>query len=121
QLDLPADVPVNLWAVSEVDRDGRPTATIPMLIKLAIHGSQDGMLTTKDICEALCSRFEWYNANREDRSWRASCIVRHALSLHRAFKSVERPDGNRGLGGYWMLDFSSGDGYTRSRKRKRSQ
>ncbi|KAJ7934378.1 hypothetical protein B0H13DRAFT_1496176, partial [Mycena leptocephala] len=60
QLSLPPKVSINLWAVPEPADGGRPTTPLPMLIKLAIHGSGKERLTLREICAELAKRFQWY-------------------------------------------------------------
>ncbi|KAJ7821147.1 hypothetical protein B0H13DRAFT_1660555 [Mycena leptocephala] len=111
QTKLPFGAPISLWFLPEEPSNKRPRPTIPTLVKLAIYGSENQMLTYSEICLAISLRFEWYRKRWHTESWRNS--VRHALSLNQAFKRVG------GIkGGYWKVDFADGDGYKRPTVRR---
>ncbi|KAJ6476399.1 fork head domain-containing protein, partial [Mycena sanguinolenta] len=119
QLCLPPAIPVNLWAIADPPEGQKPFASLPTLIKLAIHGSEDRRLTLQGICDALASRFTWYHAHRQDDAWKNS--VRHNLSLNKVFRKIPRDVTHMGKGCYWELDLSRGEGHKRPRKRRRYQ
>ncbi|KAJ7325508.1 hypothetical protein DFH08DRAFT_886770 [Mycena albidolilacea] len=118
QLCLPPAVPVNLWAIADPPDGQKPFASLPTLIKLAIHGSAERRLTLQGICDALVSRFTWFNAHSQDDAWKNS--VRHNLSLNKVFHKIPRDVTQVGKGCFWELDLSRGEGHKRPRKRRRS-
>ncbi|KAJ6553614.1 hypothetical protein DFH09DRAFT_1366218 [Mycena vulgaris] len=105
QLNLPPNAPVNLWSVPEPAGGEKPSIPLPMLIKLAIY----------EIYTELASRFKWFNEHNQDQAWKNS--IRHNLSLHKVFRSIQRPVTEPGKGSYWELDISGGESYKRPRKR----
>jgi hypothetical protein len=74
QLCLPPAVPVNLWAIADPPDGQKPFASLPTLIKLAIHGSTERRLTLQGICDALVSRFTWFNAHSQDDAWKVRLV-----------------------------------------------
>ncbi|KAJ6490248.1 fork head domain-containing protein [Mycena vitilis] len=119
QLCLPPDIPVDLWAIADPPDGQKPFASLPTLIKLAIHGSTRRKLTLKGICDALITRFSWFRTNSTDNAWKNS--VRHNLSLNRVFRKIPRDVTQMGKGCYWELDLSRGEGHKRPRKRRKFQ
>ncbi|KAJ7749070.1 hypothetical protein DFH07DRAFT_746967 [Mycena maculata] len=120
ELGLPPGAPVNLWSVLDTGRtDGsRPKLSLPMLAQLAIHGSENRMLTLQGIMQAIKDRFRWYHETT-DKGWQNS--MRHALSLYSVFVRVERPVHHAGKGAYWTLSTSFDDQYDQyKRLRKRA-
>ncbi|KAJ6570046.1 hypothetical protein DFH09DRAFT_838052, partial [Mycena vulgaris] len=115
QLNLPPNAPVNLWSVPESAGGEKPSIPLPMLIKLAIYGSEKKRLTLQEIYMELASRFKWFNEHNQDQAWKNS--IRHNLSLHKVFRSIQRPVTEPGKGSYWELDISGGESYKRPRKR----
>ncbi|KAJ7814690.1 fork head domain-containing protein [Mycena olivaceomarginata] len=75
-------------------------------------------LTLQGICDALVSRFTWFNAHSQDDAWKNS--VRHNLSLNKVFHKIPRDVTQVGKGCFWELDLSRGEGHKRPRKRRRS-
>ncbi|KAJ7085393.1 hypothetical protein B0H15DRAFT_846721 [Mycena belliarum] len=118
QLCLVPGVPVNLWAIADPADGQKPFASLPTLVKLAIHGSPRKRLTLQGICDALVARFTWFHEHRQDDAWKNS--VRHNLSLNKVFRKIPRDVTQLGKGCYWELDFSGGEGHKRPRKRRKS-
>ncbi|KAJ7131773.1 fork head domain-containing protein [Mycena crocata] len=116
QLCLPPGLPVDLWAIADPPDGQKPFASIPTLVKLAIHGSRQKRLTLQGICDALIERFTWFNNHRQDDAWKNS--VRHNLSLNKVFRKIPRDVTQLGKGCYWELDLSNGEGHKRPRKRR---
>jgi len=119
QLCLPPGVLVDLWALADPPGGQRPFASLPTLIKLAIHGSPHKRLTLHGIYGALVARFVWFHEHQLDDSWKDS--VRHNLSLNKVFRKVPRGLTQMGKGCYWELDLSGGEGHKRPRKRRKSE
>ncbi|KAJ7133528.1 hypothetical protein C8R44DRAFT_900091 [Mycena epipterygia] len=115
QLHLPRDVPIDLWSVGEPADGSRPSMPLTILTKLAIYGTETKRLTLQGIFRELIGRFRWYNEHQNETKWKNS--IRHALSLHQAFRKLRRPMHESGKGCYWTLDMSGGDGFKRPRKR----
>ncbi|KAJ7605816.1 hypothetical protein FB45DRAFT_691803, partial [Roridomyces roridus] len=116
QLCLHISVPVDLWAIADPPDGQKPFASLPTLVKLAIHGSPERRLTLQGICDALVDRFEWFRVHRADEAWKNS--VRHNLSLNKVFRKIPRNvTAHLGKGCYWQLDLSQGEGHKRPRKR----
>ncbi|KAJ7278937.1 hypothetical protein C8J57DRAFT_1059638 [Mycena rebaudengoi] len=118
QLSLPPDVSVNLWAIAEVPGE-RPSVPLPILIKLAIHGSPEKKLTLQGICHELAQRFSWFKQHCRETAWKNS--IRHNLSLNKVFRKIPLSVTQSGKGSYWQLDFSDGEGHKRLRKRGRAE
>ncbi|KAJ7146750.1 hypothetical protein C8R44DRAFT_601204, partial [Mycena epipterygia] len=102
QLNLPPNAPVSLWSVPEPSGGEKPNIPLPMLIKLAIYGSQKKRLTLQEIYAELCARFQWFRDHNTDAAWKNS--IRHNLSLNKVFKNMQRPVTEPGKGSYWELD-----------------
>nr|GAT48329.1 predicted protein [Mycena chlorophos] len=117
QLCLAPSVNVDLWAIADPPDGQKPFASLPTLIKLAIHGDPKKKLTLQGICEALVNRFAWFNEHQMDDAWKNS--VRHNLSLNKVFRKVPRDAKQMGKGCYWELDLSGGEGHKRPRKRRK--
>ncbi|KAJ6507482.1 fork head domain-containing protein [Mycena vulgaris] len=117
QLCLLPDVIVDLWAIADPPDGQKPFASLPTLVKLAIHGSPQRRLTLQGICDALISRFTWFHDHRQDDAWKNS--VRHNLSLNKVFRKIPRDVTQMGKGCYWELDLSGGEGHKRPRKRRK--
>ncbi|CAK5270910.1 unnamed protein product [Mycena citricolor] len=117
QLCLLPNVQVNLWAIADPVDGAKPYASLPTLIKLAIHGSPQRRLTLQGICDALIGRFTWFRNHQQDDAWKNS--VRHNLSLNKVFRKVPRDMKQIGKGCYWELDLSGGEGHKRPRKRRK--
>ncbi|KAJ7886608.1 hypothetical protein B0H14DRAFT_2498507 [Mycena olivaceomarginata] len=115
QLNLPPNTAVNLWALQDSPTGDKPTITLPVLVKLAIYGSPKKRLTLQEIYEEIGQRFVWFRKNMDNKTWKSS--IRHNLSLNQVFRKVQRPVTEPGMGGYWELDISNGEGYKRPRKR----
>ncbi|KAJ7040631.1 hypothetical protein C8F04DRAFT_948290 [Mycena alexandri] len=119
QANLPPESPVNLWSLPNPNRNTRPTTTIPILIKLAICGSSSNTLTYRDICLAIAERFKWYRKSQDSKGWKGS--IRHALSFHQAFRRLpEKKHRSPTKGALWTVDFSLGDGFKRTKARRRN-
>ncbi|KAF9007412.1 hypothetical protein BDQ17DRAFT_1192381, partial [Cyathus striatus] len=106
---------VNLYSLPNPSPGERPPYTLPCLVLLAIYGSPRKMLTLQEIYTAIESRFEWYHRNRGDKSWKDS--IRHNLSLNLLFRNMPKPETEPGVGQYWYIDISNGEGNKRDRKR----
>ncbi|KAF7307739.1 Fork-head domain-containing protein [Mycena kentingensis (nom. inval.)] len=117
QLCLAPTVAVDLYAIADPPDGQKPFASLPTLIKLAIHGSPKKKLTLQGICEALVKRFAWFHEHQMDDAWKNS--VRHNLSLNKVFRKVPRDAKQMGKGCYWELDLSGGEGHKRPRKRRK--
>ncbi|KAF8645859.1 hypothetical protein AX16_007517 [Volvariella volvacea WC 439] len=115
QFNIPPDRPVDLWALPDPQPGERPPHPLPVLIKLAIYGSEKKKLTLKGIYEAIENRFEYYRNDKKE-AWKHS--IRHNLSLNKVFRRCSRPITEPGKGSYWELDVSNGEGYKRERKRR---
>ncbi|KAJ7156165.1 hypothetical protein C8R46DRAFT_833623, partial [Mycena filopes] len=115
QLCLHPSAPVDLRAIADPPLGQKPFASLPTLVKLAIHGSKERRLTLAGICDALVGRFVWFREHRGDDAWKNS--VRHNLSLNKVFRKITREVTHPGKGCYWALDLSGGEGYKRVRKR----
>ncbi|KAG6329022.1 hypothetical protein ID866_10067 [Astraeus odoratus] len=116
QLGLAAHEPINLWSLPDPPPGEKPNQPYPMLIKLAIYGSESKQLTLQEIYNELEKRFAWFREHRNERAWKNS--IRHNLSLNKVFRHVPRPITEPGKGSYWQLDVSGGEGYKRPRKRR---
>ncbi|KAJ7145673.1 fork head domain-containing protein [Mycena epipterygia] len=117
QLCLLPSIPVDLWAIADPPEGQKPFASLPTLVKLAIHGSPQKRLTLQGICDALIARFSWFHEHRQDDAWKNS--VRHNLSLNKVFRKIPRDVTQLGKGCYWELDLSGGEGHKRPRKRRK--
>ncbi|TFK17478.1 hypothetical protein FA15DRAFT_761043 [Coprinopsis marcescibilis] len=115
KLGLKPGDPINLWSLPDPEPGQRPPHPYPILIRLAIQGSNNKRLTLKGIYEAVEARFEYYK-NDPKGAWKGS--IRHNLSLNKCFRNVNRPLTEPGKGNYWEIDHSQGEGYKRDRKRK---
>ncbi|KAJ7239414.1 hypothetical protein B0H12DRAFT_1190008, partial [Mycena haematopus] len=102
QLGLPYGSVVNLWSLPDPPAGERPSAPIPMLIKLAIYGSPRKRLTLQEIYTELCNRFQWFRDHQHEQAWKGS--IRHNLSLKKMFVNTPRPVTEPGKGSYWELD-----------------
>lgn len=71
---LPASAPVDLWAIADPPDGQKPFASLPTLVKLAIHGSPDKRLTLQGICDALIARFAWFHEHRRDDAWKVRAV-----------------------------------------------
>ncbi|KAJ7505606.1 hypothetical protein B0H11DRAFT_352892 [Mycena galericulata] len=116
QLNLPPNAVVNLWSIPDPASGEKPTIPLPMLIKLAIYGSEKKKLTLQEIYTELAKRFQWFREHQHENAWKNS--IRHNLSLNKVFKNMQRPVTEPGKGSYWELDVSGGEGYKRPRKRR---
>ncbi|KAF5359103.1 hypothetical protein D9756_002960 [Leucocoprinus leucothites] len=116
QIGIPEGTRVDLWALPDPPPGHKPQQPLPILVKLAIHGCERGMLTLQEIYQALEDRFEYF-ARLKSSAWKNS--IRHNLSLNQVFRSCDRPITEPGKGRYWSLDISKGEGYKRERRRKR--
>lgn len=65
-LGLPADKPVDLWALQDPSNRGKPEQPLQNLVTLAIFGSPNKMLTLKEIYAALIDRFDWFKDQEDD-------------------------------------------------------
>ncbi|KAJ7692123.1 hypothetical protein B0H17DRAFT_934308, partial [Mycena rosella] len=102
QLNLPQGAVVNLWSVPEPAGGEKPSIPLPMLIKLAIYGSDKKRLTLQEIYLELIKRFQWFREHSQEQAWKNS--IRHNLSLNKVFRSIQRPVTEPGKGSYWELD-----------------
>ncbi|KAJ7476313.1 hypothetical protein B0H11DRAFT_1727254, partial [Mycena galericulata] len=111
-IDVPVNQPLSLMAIPDPENGEKPRATWRLLLKLAIWGSEEKKLTHKGICEALITRFRWFQERRAEKRWKSH--VQYQLSLYREFRRTWRSK----KGDYWELDFSNGEGceYRRGRK-----
>ncbi|KXN83803.1 Forkhead box protein I1-ema [Leucoagaricus sp. SymC.cos] len=116
QIGIPEGTKADLWALPDPPPGQKPQQPLPILVKLAIHGSPRGMLTLQEIYLALEDRFDYF-ARLKSSAWKNS--IRHNLSLNQVFRSCDRPITEPGKGRYWSLDISKGEGYKRERRRKR--
>ncbi|KAF8207033.1 hypothetical protein K438DRAFT_420495 [Mycena galopus ATCC 62051] len=96
------DVPISLWAVTDPPNGERPHLPLPMLIQLAIYGSEQKSLTLQEIYRAIATRFKYFSIQDSMgiESWRNS--IRHALSLYSVFIKLPRPPQGRGC--RWVLN-----------------
>ncbi|KAK7042093.1 hypothetical protein R3P38DRAFT_2419859, partial [Favolaschia claudopus] len=122
QLGIPTPHPINLYALPDPLPGTKPRATLPVLIKLAIYGSAQGMLTLQQICGAIRERFrffwEQFHLEADDILDRS---IRHVLSLKTIYKKIPRSDQDPGQGCYWALDVDAEIKYglyKRERKRR---
>ncbi|KAF8645878.1 hypothetical protein AX16_007536 [Volvariella volvacea WC 439] len=120
QLGIAPGLPVDLWSLPDPPPGQRPSYTLPVLVKLAIYGSENKRLTLQGIYDAIAERFEYYRKQKKN-AWKHS--IRHNLSLNkvfrRAYRAVVDTDAKGDRGGFWVLDFSEGEGYKRDRRRTR--
>ncbi|KAL0945488.1 hypothetical protein HGRIS_000974 [Hohenbuehelia grisea] len=116
QLNIAPGETVNLWSLPDPPEGEKPSHPLPVLIKLAIHGSPRQKLTLQEIYKALEERFVWFRIHRKEQAWKNS--IRHNLSLNKVFRNTPRPITEPGKGSYWELDVSGGEGYKRERKRR---
>lgn len=72
QLNLPPGAMVSLWCLQEPAGGEKPTIPLPMLIKLAIYGSQKKRLTLQEIYQEIANRFTWFREHFDDQAWRVS-------------------------------------------------
>lgn len=70
QLDIPIDKSVNLWALPDPPGGEKPSIPYPVLIKLALYGSDRKRLTLQEIYSAIQERFEWYRKHSQDNAWK---------------------------------------------------
>jgi hypothetical protein len=70
QLNLPPGSTVNLWSVPEPTNGEKPSIPLPMLIKLAIYGSERKRLTLQEIYTAVEQRFTWFREHSNDVAWK---------------------------------------------------
>ncbi|EKM77971.1 hypothetical protein AGABI1DRAFT_107749 [Agaricus bisporus var. burnettii JB137-S8] len=116
QIGIPEGTDVDLWALPDPPAGQKPQQPLPILVKLAIHGSVKGRLTLQEIYQSLEDRFTYF-ARLRSSAWKNS--IRHNLSLNQVFRSCDRPITEPGKGRYWSVDISKGEGYKRERRRKR--
>ncbi|KAF9442187.1 hypothetical protein P691DRAFT_811234 [Macrolepiota fuliginosa MF-IS2] len=90
---------VNLWALPDPPPGQEPLQSRLTLMKLAIHGSEEGKLTLQGIRKAFEDRFVCFRESRSS-SWKNT--IRRYLSLHDAFRkesdhfwSVDAPNEGR--------------------------
>ncbi|KAF8556540.1 winged helix DNA-binding domain-containing protein, partial [Imleria badia] len=102
QLGLSADDAISLQSLPDPPAGEKPSAPLPMLIKLAIYGSPNQQLTLQEIYNELENRFQWFREHKHDKAWKNS--IRHNLSLNKVFRNVPRPITEPGKGSYWQLD-----------------
>lgn len=82
QLNIPEDVRVDLLAVQNPPDRGKPSQPLTNLVKLAIFGSPQKKLTTKEIYQELIDHFDWFK-DQEDEvnsdggyAWKVRCVFR---------------------------------------------
>ncbi|KAJ7672225.1 fork head domain-containing protein [Mycena polygramma] len=125
-LGLPHGAPVSLWSLTEPpSADIKPCVPYPMLMQLAIYGSEEKRLTLQGIYNAIAERFAYFREQDSMGilSWRKS--MRHALSLYSVFVKIPKPLDMDipGKGCAWILNISAinGSQYSRARKRRGSK
>ncbi|KAK6980794.1 hypothetical protein R3P38DRAFT_2386804, partial [Favolaschia claudopus] len=111
-LTLPRGVPVSLRYFS--DPGIKPTASLVVLIKVAIYASPRQKLTLQGIYDSFMNRFRWFRENPGE-PWTRS--IRHSLSLKAMFVKLGRTREEPGKGVFWTLDITQGEGDKRKRKR----
>ncbi|KAJ6562851.1 hypothetical protein DFH09DRAFT_920548 [Mycena vulgaris] len=122
-LDIGTDIPVDLWCIEEPTNGERPPQHLTTLLKLAIHGSREKMLTVGEIYQVLIDRFAWFKNNESPISQTLTGpqdAVRMTLSLYFQFVRVQRTT-RLGKKGYWTLDLSRGEGRTVHLRKRRGE
>ncbi|KAJ6488165.1 hypothetical protein C8R47DRAFT_978843 [Mycena vitilis] len=123
-LGLSQDAPVSLWSLTEPpSADIKPCVPYPMLMQLAIYGSEEKRLTLQGIYNAIAERFAYFREQDSMGilSWRKS--MRHALSLYSVFVKIPKPFNVPGKGCAWILNIAAinDSQYSRARKRRGSK
>ncbi|KAJ7062704.1 hypothetical protein C8F01DRAFT_1134997 [Mycena amicta] len=113
RLRIRPDQPVSLYAIPDTTDGSRPGTPLRDLIALAICGSENKMLSLRDIFQAIITRFRFYARAAHETGWKNS--IRHALSLYSMFVHQPREGGDRGMGGYWRVSVGTGDEYVTRR------
>lgn len=75
QLNIPPGQPVNLDALPDPPPGERPSQALPVLIKLAIYGSERKKLTLMEIYKAIETRFPYYRDMADKKPWRVCASV----------------------------------------------
>lgn len=74
QLGLSSDESVNLGSLPDPPPGEKPSAPLPMLIKLAIYGSPNRQLTLQEIYTELENRFQWFRDHKNERAWKVGLL-----------------------------------------------
>lgn len=69
QIAIPDGTRVDLWALPDPPQGQKPQQPLPILVKLAIHGSEKGMLTLQEIYQSLEDRFTYF-ARLKSSAWK---------------------------------------------------
>jgi hypothetical protein len=72
QIGIPEGTRVDLWALPDPPSGHKPQQPLPILVKLAIHGCEKGMLTLQEIYQTLEDRFEYF-ARLKSSAWKVNC------------------------------------------------
>jgi hypothetical protein len=69
QIGIAEGTPVDLWALPDPPPGQKPQQPLPILVKLAIHGSVKGRLTLQEIYQSLEDRFIYF-ARLRSSAWK---------------------------------------------------
>jgi hypothetical protein len=70
QIGIAEGTLVDLWALPDPPPGQKPQQPLPILVKLAIHGSPRGRLTLQEIYQSLEDRFIYFSSLRSS-AWKA--------------------------------------------------
>jgi len=79
QIGIPEGTRVDLWALPDPPLGQKPQQPLPVLVKLAIHGCEKGMLTLQEIYQALENRFEYFSL-LQNAAWKV-CSLRMFITI----------------------------------------
>jgi len=79
QIGIPEGTRVDLWALPDPPLGQKPQQPLPILVKLAIHGCEKGMLTLQEIYQALENRFEYFSL-LQNTAWKV-CSIRMFIAI----------------------------------------
>jgi len=79
QIGIPEGTRVDLWALPDPPLGQKPQQPLPILVKLAIHGCEKGMLTLQEIYQALENRFEYFSL-LQNTAWKV-CGLRMFIAI----------------------------------------
>jgi len=74
QIGIPEGTRVDLWALPDPPLGQKPQQPLPILVKLAIHGCEKGMLTLQEIYQALENRFEYFSL-LQNTAWKVCSLL----------------------------------------------